>query len=219
MCYVTYDIREKLKRGTNVIALWLGTSLSIFPAYILHEDRPLTPIVSAQVDVYGEESPGDGAQPLVRVITDASWKTHPSPNRMLGKWDFRNMGGEIWDARKEIVDWNKATCDETSWKAATEYPTKLALSPQMVAGNRLVDEIMPVSIEERSDGSFRVDMGVNFAGWTEVDVKGQEGDTIRFQSSAREQADMTFNLHSAYVIGSSGKETERKRTRQNYSHY
>lgn len=213
--YVAYDIADKLKRGTNVIALWLGTSWSIFPAYILHEERPLTPIVSAQVNIYGEESPLDDASPLATVTTDGSWKTHPSPNRLLGKWDFRNMGGEIWDARKEIADWNKATCDETTWKPATEYTPNLTLSPQLVAGNRLFDEITPVSIKERADGSFRVDMGVNFAGWTEVEVKGQEGDTIRFQYSEREQDDMTFNLHSAYVIGAAGKGTFRNRF--NYS--
>lgn len=213
--YVAYDIADKLKRGTNVISIWLGTSWSIFPGYILHEDRPLTPIVTAQMAAYAEDSPQDDAQPMTILVTDTTWKTHPSPNRLLGKWDFRNMGGEIWDARKEIADWNKLTCDETAWKPATEYQTKLKLSPQLGEGNRLFDEIRPISIEERADGSYRVDMGVNFAGWTEVGLKGQEGDTIRFLYSEREQDDMTFNLHSAYVIGEGGKGTFRNRF--NYS--
>ncbi len=213
--YVAYDIADKLKRGENVIALWLGTSWSIFPAYILNDDRPLTPIVTAQMDVYDEVAPGAGARPSATVITDASWKTHPSPNRLLGKWDFGNMGGEIWDARKEIADWNTRSCDETTWKAATPYPTKLVLSPQVGDGNRLFDEIRPLSIEARADGTYRVDMGVNFAGWTEVRVKGQEGDTIRFLYSERQQDDMTFRLHSAYVIGKGGEGTFRNRF--NYS--
>lgn len=213
--YVAYDIADKLKRGTNVVAIWLGTSWSIFPGYILQEDRPLTPIVSAQMDIYADAAPLDDALPLTTVITDASWKTHPSPNRLLGKWDFRNMGGEIWDARNEIADWNKATCDETAWKPATEYPTELKLSPQLVEGNRLFEEIRPISMEKRPDGSYRVDMGVNFAGWTEVGLKGQEGDTIRFLYSEREQDVETFGLHSAYVIGQSGQGTFRNRF--NYS--
>src|SRR5690606_37286524 len=110
--YVTYEIADNLKRGTNVIALWLGTSWSIFPGYILNEDRPLTPIVTAQLAIYGEESPADDAAPITTVVTDASWKTHPSPNRLLGKWDFRNMGGELWDARREVLDWNRASAGE-----------------------------------------------------------------------------------------------------------
>lgn len=213
--YVAYDIAANLRQGTNVIVIWLGTSWSIFPGYMLHEDRPLTPIVTAQVAIYSEESPQSDAKPLATVVTDASWKTHPSPNRLLGKWDFRNMGGEIWDARREIPDWNVETCDETAWRAATEYPTKLTLSAQLVSGNRLVDEIRPVGIVAQPDGSYRVDMGVNFAGWTEVHVNGKEGDTIRFQYSEREQDAMTFNLHSAYVIGAGGKGTFRNRF--NYS--
>lgn len=213
--YVAYDIAANLRRGTNVIAIWLGTSWSIFPGYILHEDRPLTPIVTAQVAIYDEESPRGESKPLATVVTDASWKTHPSPNRLLGKWDFRNMGGEIWDARQEIRDWNEETCDEVGWKAATEYATKLTLSAQLVEGNRLCDEIRPVSVAAQPDGSYRVDMGVNFAGWTEVKLNGKEGDTIRFLYSEREQDDMTFNLHSAYVIGAGGKGTFRNRF--NYS--
>jgi len=213
--YVAYDIADKLRLGTNVIAIWLGTSWSIFPAYILHEDRPLTPMVTAQVAIYSDRFPAADAKPLATVTTDASWKTHPSPSRLLGKWDFRNMGGEFWDARKEIPDWNTLACDETTWTAATEYPTRLTLSAQLVEGNRLLDEIRPVSIEARPDGSYRVDMGVNFAGWTEVNVTGQEGDTIRFQYSERAEEDMTYNLHSAYVIGPGGKGTFRNRF--NYS--
>jgi Alpha-L-rhamnosidase N-terminal domain./Bacterial alpha-L-rhamnosidase. len=213
--YIAYDIAPWLRKGTNVISFWLGTSWSIFPAYILHGDRPLTPIVIAQTDIYRERFPGSDATPLTTVITDASWKTHPSPNRLLGKWDFRNMGGEIWDARKELTGWNTLDCDESRWTPAIEYPARLQLSAQQVEGNRLFEEIRPVAIEARPDGSYRVDMGVNFAGWTEVAVNGDEGDTIRFQYSEREQDMMTFNLHSAYVIGPGGRGVFRNRF--NYS--
>lgn len=202
--YVTYDISEKLHTGTNVIAVWLGTSWSIFPGYILNDGRPLTPIVTAQATFYDEAEPAAGVSPTAWVVTDASWKTHPSPNRLLGKWDFRAMGGELWDARQDIPDWNRLSCDETNWKKATEYKVNLALSAQRVEGNKLFERIHPVRIEARPDGSYRVDMGVNFAGWTEVKVTGNEGDTIHFLYSEREQDDMTFNLHSAYVVGVGG---------------
>lgn len=213
--YVAYDIADKLHSGTNVIALWLGTAWSIFPPYILHEDRPLTPIVIAQAEIYDVPFPAADALPMATITTDTSWKTHPSPNRLLGKWDFRNMGGEIWDARLHVQEWNTAACDESVWAQATEYAPRLALSAQLVEGNRLFDEIRPVGIETRADGSYRVDMGVNFAGWTAIRVNGGEGDTVRFFYSEREQDDMTFNLHSAYVIGSDG--TGVFRNRFNYS--
>ncbi len=213
--YVAYDIAHKLRRGKNVIGIWLGTSWSIFPGYILHDDRPLTPIVSAQVAIYSNRHPGVGEAPVATVSTDGTWKTHPSPNRLLGKWDFGNMGGEIWDDRQAVPGWNARNLDDSRWKPATVYPTRLARSAQRVEGNRLADEIRPVAIEARDDGTYRVDMGVNFAGWTEVKVTGNEGDTIRFQYSEREQHDITFKLHSAYVLGKGGKGTFRNRF--NYS--
>ncbi len=213
--YIAYDIADKLRPGVNTIGLWLGTSWAIFPAYVLHADRPLTPVVSAQVTVYNHRFPQADEEPVYTAITDASWKTHPSPSRLLGKWDFRKMGGEIVDARRDIPEWNKPSYDDSGWKAATEYPVKLTLSAQAVEGNRLFDEIRPVAIEKRPDGSYRVDMGVNFAGWTEVRVKGRAGDTIRFQYSERADHDMSFNLHSAYVIGTSGTGTFKNRF--NYS--
>ncbi len=214
--YVAYDIADELKRGTNVIAVWLGTSWSIFPPYMLHDDRPATPIVTAQLAIYKEQSPTADAVPIELITTDGSWKTHPSPNKLTGKWDFMKMGGEIWDARREVADWNLPSADESGWKPATVYDVRsLSLSAEKIAPNRLLEEVNPVAVETRSDGSHRVDMGVNFAGWTEVNVSGREADTIRFQYSEREDHDMTHSMHSAFVIGPSGKGTFRNRF--NYS--
>ena len=88
-------------------------------------------------------------------------------------------------------------------------------SAQRTETNALFDEIQPVAIEKRADGSYRVDMGVNFAGWTQINVNGNPGDTIRFLFSEREQDDMTFGLNNAYVLGKSGKGTFKNRF--NYS--
>ncbi len=207
--YVAYDIAGKLKKGENTIAMWLGTSWSIFAGYVI-DDKPRTPMVIAQADISGK----DGKN-ILRIRTDASWKTHPSPNKLLEIWDFGKMGGEIWDANKEIPDWNKPAYDDSNWSSVEIYTPRLALSAQTVEPNRLYDEIRPVAIEERPDGSFRVDMGVNFAGWTEIKVKGNQGDRIDFFFSEREQNEMTFRNHSAYIIGASGKGVFRNRF--NYS--
>lgn len=44
-------------------------------------------------------------------------------------------------------------------------------------------------------------MGVNFAGSTSVKIKGNEGDRKDFNYSESEQDEMTFGLHSAFIIG------------------
>lgn len=199
--YVAYDIAPELNEGDNVIALWLGTAWSIFAPYAT-EDKPRAPIVIAQTDIYSEEG-----EVIKRITTDESWKTHPSPNQLIGNWGFGvgGYGGEIWDANKEIEDWNFVKYNDDTWENSTVLNPSLTLSAQQVEPNRLIDEILPVNIEQRTDGSYRVDMGVNFAGWTDINVKGNPGDTIHFQFSEREQEDITFALHSAYILDESGE--------------
>ncbi|MCL2349655.1 MAG: alpha-L-rhamnosidase N-terminal domain-containing protein, partial [Planctomycetaceae bacterium] len=141
--YVVYDISSELKPGKNVIAIWLGSSWSVFPGYQT-PDLPRTPIVCAQADIYenwSDEKPG------MRLQTDETWKTHPSPNKLLGTWDFGNMGGEIYDANREVPDWNAVGFDDSSWKNVTVYQPKLQLTAQRVERNHCFDEIKPVVIE------------------------------------------------------------------------
>ncbi|GAB3930515.1 hypothetical protein GCM10028827_25980 [Mucilaginibacter myungsuensis] len=212
--YIAYDIDTALVKGKNVIALWLGTGWSIHGPYVV-EGRPNTPIVSAQVNFYEQKYPSSSTSPVLTIETDESWKTHPSPNRLLGVWDSNFMGGELWDARNEDDNWDTINGSEKDWKPVTVYKPNLKLSAQQVEPNKLYRKITPVSIQARPDGSYRIDMGVNFAGWTEVKLKGAPGDTIRFQYSEREQNDMTFRLNSAYVIGNKGDGVFRNRF--NYS--
>src|SRR5690606_40422044 len=58
---------------------------SIFPGYILHDDRPLTPIVKVQVAIYEESNPAASSQPIAKIYTDGTWKTKSSTNKLLGR--------------------------------------------------------------------------------------------------------------------------------------
>jgi len=192
--YITYEIADHLRSGRNVIGLWLGTSWSIYPLYKT-DDKPQTPIVIAQAHI---EMRNGQSQ---RFITDETWKTHPSPNVLLGTWMFMNFGGEYYDANKEIPGWCSADLDDSGWKPATVYHPKLLLSAQMVEPNRRIGEIKPIAIDQVESGGYRVDMGVNFAGFVELDVKGQQGDIVELQFSERKEQLITHRLRSAYRIG------------------
>ncbi len=202
--YVTYDIARYLQPGTNAIGLWLGTSWSIFPPFRT-ADKPASPIVIAQADF--EFADGTTAS----VVTDETWRWHPSPNTLLGVWNFTDFGGELFDANKDQPDWCAATFDDSAWKPAAVFHPRLVLSAQKVEPNRLENEIKPVAIAEPKPGVWRVDMGVNFAGWIEAKVSGNPGDRIEFQFSERAEAAMTHRLHSVYIIGPAGKGTFRNR--------
>jgi alpha-L-rhamnosidase len=196
--YVTYEIADQLREGKNVIGLWLGVSWSIFPPYKT-PDKPQTPIVLAQADIW--LSGGDA----VRVATDGSWRTHPSPNTLLGVWDFMHFGGERYDANKEIPGWCEADFDDSGWEPATIYSPELAISAEMIEPNRQIKKIQTVAVEEAKPGVYRADLGVNVTGWLQADVRGKPGDQIEFKFSERPAADMTNRLHSQYIIGPSGK--------------
>src|SRR5208337_1343760 len=119
--YCTYDIAKYLKPGKNVLGLWLGTSWSIFPPY-KSDDRPASPLVLAQAEV---ELPGASH---MTIMTDSSWRTHPSPNTLLGVWDFMHYGGERYDANLELANWCTADLDDADWKPARLFAPRLTLS-------------------------------------------------------------------------------------------
>jgi alpha-L-rhamnosidase len=202
--YVTYEITDLLQNGRNVIGLWQGTSWSIFPLYKT-EDKPQTPIVLAQVEM---EMPNGR---ILREITDETWKTHASPNVLLGTWMFTDYGGEYYDATQELPNWCSVDLDDSSWKAVTVYHPKLTLSAEILEPNRRTKKITPVTIVKIQEGAYRVDMGVNFAGMVEIDVKGEPGDVVEMQFSEDPNKMMTHRLHSAYRIGPNGKGTFRNR--------
>src|SRR5690625_6384155 len=100
--------------------------------------------------------------------------------------------------------WCDVSYDDTEWMNVEVYSLDLKLSDQKVEGNKKLVKIKPVAIEERADGTYRIDMGVNFAGWTEVKVKGKEGQEIEYLYSERERDDMTFNRRSGIMINDMG---------------
>ena len=198
--YVTYEITDHLRDGKNAIGLWLGVSWSIFPPYKT-KDKPQTPIVLAQAQV---EMPDGG---VIQIATDDSWRTHASPNTLLGVWDFMHFGGECYDANKEIPNWCQPDFDDSKWRFATVYSPSLVVSAEMVEPNRRIKEIRPVGVEEVKRNVYRVDLGTTVTGYLEADVRGKPGDEIEFKFSERSTQEMTHRLHSRYIIGPGGKGT------------
>ncbi len=197
--YLSYDIGEHLRTGTNVIGLWLGTSWSIFPKFET-VDKPRAPIVIGEFDL------GD-----LRIVTDESWRTHSSPSMLLGTWDYMNFGGEFYDANKELPNWAEAGLDDSSWRPVKVFTPSIAISADKIEPNRLLTELEPVATTEPKLGVYRVDMGRNFAGFVEIGVEGNPGDRVEFQFSEHADLAMTHGLHSVYIIGPTGKGIFRNR--------
>ncbi len=205
--YLTYDIAPYLKKGDNVIAFWLGTGWSIYTPYAT-KDRPSAPLVRAQVTIRDKGN-------NVCLATDSNWKTEESDTKLIGRWFPGTFCGEFQDGGRSIPDWNKVGFDDSSWKPAVEFSIDRELSAPRCESSCLAKPIKPIAIEALPDNKWKIDMGVNFAGWTEIDVQGKPGEVIEFGFSELKETERTFDLYSRYRIGPSGKGTFRNRF--NYS--
>src|SRR5205814_1384018 len=71
------------------------------------------PLVRAQIDVRF----ADGS--VEKLATDTTWKVRFSPITPLGRGTaFGDYGGEHYDARLELADWNATTLDDSDWQPA-----------------------------------------------------------------------------------------------------
>lgn len=196
--YVSYDIKDLLQKGNNTIAVWLGPGWSVYSFY-QKGGKPAAPLFLAQSDI----RVADGT--VYRLISDESWKTAPSESRLLGTWSFGDFGGEHLDAQLLTPNWNRRVFDDSAWKPAVVSAPNVIVSSQMCEPNRPQKRIPAVGVEEMEPGVWRVDMGQNFAGWTEIKVKGEPGTTVEFQFSESAKAPMTFRNYSRYTIGPDGE--------------
>ncbi len=82
--YVTYDVSDYLREGKNAVVLWAAPGWADFAEFNV-KDKPL---VMAQIEILQPNGQS------VQIVTDATWKTHPSPLSPLGKWAVPGYGGE-----------------------------------------------------------------------------------------------------------------------------
>jgi alpha-L-rhamnosidase len=159
--YLTHDITSYLVEGRNTVALWLGRGWYVRGHPGVAYDGPL---VRAQFDITLPEG-----KP-VQVGTDGTWKAKASPITPLGRGTaFGDYGGERYDARLEVLNWDGAKLDDSAWEAAATFdPPKVTTSAQMVEPNRILETLRPVKIDKTPDGGWQIDMGKNYTGWLEL---------------------------------------------------
>ena len=209
--YVTHDITKHLVQGKNCIGLWLGRGWSLG---VLKKAGVVGPMVKAEVNLTF-----DGAAPMT-IVTDATWKARASHITPLGAGTSGSYGGELVDAEKEIVNWNAADYDDSTWQAAAVHnPPTPVIASQMMEPNRMLDEVRLAAVQP-IEGGFVLDMGRNYTGWFELalpdDVK--RGTKIAMEFADKRLANGTFQTYgqqNVYVARGGGG--ERFRNRFNYA--
>ena len=176
--YNTFDVTNMLKQGQNCIAAILGNGwYNPLPLQMwgwLNLQTPLTtgrPRLLAQLIIEFN----DGTK--TTIITDENWKTSESPilknNIYLG---------ELYDATKEIPNWNSPNFDDTSWKnAALAQEPVGVLKAAALPPIRITKKIKPVKIFHTQKDVTIYDFGQNFAGWVKLKINAPAGTKIKLR--------------------------------------
>ncbi len=165
--YLSYDVKEFLKTGENVVGALLGNGF-YNPASYWCEGYG-TPRFLGQIYI----TYTDGTEQL--IVSDLSWKASKSPVVSDLIYD-----GEHYDARLEQPGWNAPGFNDSKWENVVIRKTPEGkLKAQMSPTDRVMESLSPVKIEPLGDGHFRVDFGQEISGWLHLlNVSGEAGHRI-----------------------------------------
>lgn len=165
--YLSYDIKNLLKKGENVIGALLGNGF-YNPACYWTQGYG-TPRFLGQIYV----TYTDGTEQV--IITDQSWKAAKSPVLMDLIYD-----GEHYDARLEQPGWCSPGFNDSKWEpVAIRKAPEGTLKAQMSPTDRVMESLSPMKIERLGSGHYKVDFGQEISGWLHLlNVTGESGQRI-----------------------------------------
>ncbi len=214
--YVTFDITEQMRSGSNAVGVVLSNGRFFAPR--LQNPMPMHsygyPKMIGQIQL--EFS--DGSEQT--IITDESWRlTTQGPLRASNEFD-----GEEYDARMELTGWSTAGFDDSDWQAAqiVEAPGG-QLEAQMIEPIRVTEELTPVQLLQPQPGVWMVDFGQAFYGVVRLRVSGPAGTRVSMRTSFNVLPDGTLNYANdrsalntdVYVLKGEGEEVWHPRFRGN----
>ena len=173
--YIYYDeYTVPVDQGENVFAVILGNGFQNNPGgYVWDFDKASyrsVPMISAVI-TYKDNGGND-----VTLVTDTTFKTHPSP---IIFDDYRF--GEYYDANKEMAGWNLKGFDDSLWQNVIDAtPPKGEV--KLCKADPVVEDIIiePTEIIKVEDG-YIYDFGTSHAGVCKITVDGKKGQTITLQ--------------------------------------
>lgn len=185
--YDTYDIKEYLKKGKNVIGVILGNGMkNSFGGNVWDFDKAETrsaPMLAFELVAKNEEKE-------LTITADESVKVHPSPILMD---DLRL--GEYYDAGLEIEGWNLAEFDDSLWKNAITAETpkgdmKLCTAEPI----RKYNERKPERIIKNKNG-YIYDFGVNSSGLCKLKIEAKSNQKITMRHAEVLDENMELDRH------------------------
>jgi alpha-L-rhamnosidase len=175
--YNTYDITNALTPGVNTFGVMLGNGMYNVPGIEGRYTKFIGSFGNPKMILQMHIIFVDGTQQI--IASDRTWQTSPGPIVLSSIY-----GGEDYDARKEPPGWD--TSPTSSWSYALEVAAPSgskdsgkSLRSLLIPPMKVVEVIRPVRQSELRPDAQIYDLGRNFSGWPEIQVKGHAGDTIR----------------------------------------
>ena len=168
--YRAYDVTRHVVQGPNAIGAWLGDGWY----------RGRLGFNGGTRDIYGTDQSwlaqleirhDDGS--VTTIATDESWQAGPSPVITSSLYD-----GEVHDARLDDPGWSRVGHGGNWTPVAVGERDPATLEPDGVPPVRCTQEITPVSITRRDDGSYLLDYGQNLVGRLAITVAGPPGSRV-----------------------------------------
>ncbi len=170
--YVTYDVTDQLRKGSNAIGVMLGNGWYCEPGQLKYGDSPRL-LMQLHVEF------ADGTTAVVK--TDRTWKSSGGP---IVHNDI--SGGEVYDARLEKPGWATAGYDDSEWyQVDSKASPGGVLQSQLMPAVKVMQTIKPVKLTNPEPGIYVYDMGQLFGGWARLRVKGPRGTRITVKYAAR----------------------------------
>lgn len=198
--YMTYDITPALRPGRNVVALWTGPGWARADGSFGKGVWKQTPMFRAQLHFDG----------IARVCSETTWRCAISSSENIGLWKGGGQGtygGERIDARRYVHNWSATDLDDSTWSGVDTGTQSLELSSAIFEPDRKVETLRPVAIEPR-DGAWRIDMGRNYTGWFQIDLRGgREGEVVKIHTANRLEESLEYDQESEYIFDATGEGT------------
>lgn len=184
--YRVVDVLERLTPGRHVLSAevadgWLAGQLCWFGRH----QYGLFPALLARLAIEF-----DDLQPML-VVSDTDWKCSTGEIRSADLMD-----GEFWDmSHAQPVGWRLPGFDDSKWRQATALPLgQAALVASSSEPVEVIEEIAPVRIELRPNGTRLVDFGVNQVGVVRLKIPPNQRKALRIRHA--EVLDADGNLYS-----------------------
>jgi alpha-L-rhamnosidase len=171
--YQTFDVKDHLKAGSNVIGVevgegWFSTRLGWNGgSRNIYGDRLA---LLAQLEIKFENGK------TATVTSDKSWRSSVGPRIASEIYD-----GEIYDVTREIKGWSTSSFNDKKWLAVEQmsFPSAKLQAP-IGPPVRRTQTVKPQKLFKSSSGHTVIDFGQNLVGRLSVRISGPKGHTIVF---------------------------------------